>query len=140
MKRVLCIIALIWLSGCSLGIRDDGSNAIHASSHALITYQEAYRRADAYARHCRTSTNWFKGSFDVNGNLYSDNRTGVVHISMPANGKDLERIEIAASKHGGSDVTVTAWGVGVWDAREVAAARTSIETGTPICRGQRASD
>lgn len=138
MRLIVCTFvaaSLLAIAGCAMGIKENGQGAVRDSFHAPITYQEAYRRADAYARHCRTSTNWFKGSFQVDGNLYADNQTGVIHITAHGPGKDLERIEIAAAKNGGSDVTVTAWGIGIWDAREIAAARQSIETGTPVCRG-----
>lgn len=134
MKWMLAAVAVLWLAGCSVGIREDGSNAIRRSFAAPVTYQEAYRRADAYARHCRTSNSLWKGSFNVDGDLFTDTQKGVVRINMPNGGRDLERIDIAAAGGASSEVGITAWGVGVWDEREVAAAKASILTGTPTCR------
>jgi len=125
---------LLLVAGCAMGIREDGRGAAHDAFHAPLTYQQAYRRADAYARHCHANTSWFSGSFNVNGNLYTDNHTGVVHVTAAAAGGDLERIEVAEARDGGSDITVTVWNAGIWDARELAAARASIETGTLTCR------
>jgi len=132
--RALFATSLLALSACVAGIKENGQGAARDSFHAPTTYQEAYRRADAFARHCHANTDWFK----VAGNLYTDNQTGVVHITAPSATGDLERIDIATAKDGGSDVTVTAWSKGIWDAREIAAARQSIETGTPVCRSEMA--
>lgn len=134
MKQLWMAIPLLVLAGCSIGIKDDGANAIRTNFKVDATYQETFRRADAFAHRCHTSTNPLLASFNVAGNLYADNKSGVVRINLPTSGKDLERIELAESKNGGTDVSLTAWGVGMWDQRELAAARQSIESGTPSCR------
>lgn len=128
------VIALAVISGCSAGIKDGGQGAVRISFSTSITYQEAYRRADAYARHCHTSNSLWKGSFNVGGDLYSDTGKGIVRINMPQAGRDLERIEISSTGPSSSDVAITAWGVGIWDEREMAAAEASILTGKPVCR------
>jgi hypothetical protein len=134
MKRVGIALALITLSGCTLGIKEDGSNALHDSFHVAATYQETFRRADAFARHCHTSTNMLASSFNVSGNLYTDKQAGEVRINVPSAGRDLEIIKISAAQDGGSNVSVDTWDRNMWDEREMAAARRSIESGTPSCR------
>lgn len=131
---VVGMCALLAIPGCTLGIKDDASNAIHDSFHVGISYQEAYRRADAFAHQCHTSANALRGSFNVSGNLYTDSRAGEVRINLPSYGKDLETIRVVAAANGGADVTVSAWGRGMWDAGELAAVRSSIESGQPTCR------
>jgi len=133
MRHVLLGIGVCLLAGCSVGIKDGDVGSLKAQFSAPVTYQEAYRRAGAYARHCRTSTNILRESFDVGGDLFTDTEKGVVRISAPGTGKDLERIDIAKDGDGAS-VTVTAWGTGIWDEREMEAAKQSIVTGTPTCR------
>lgn len=133
-NMVAGICALVALSACTLGIKDDASNAIHDSFHVGISYQEAYRRADAFARQCHTSTNALRGSFNVSGNLYTDSQAGEVRINLPSYGKDLETIRVVAAANGGADVAVSVWGHGMWDVGELAAVRSSIESGQPTCR------
>jgi hypothetical protein len=133
LKCVSVLVAAMLVAGCSVGIKDDGQGALKTSFKAPVNYQEAYRRADTYARHCRTSNSMWKGSFNVDGDVFTDTKKGVVRINMPNAGRDLERIEIEDSM-GQSNVSVTAWGVGLWDDREIAAAKASIMTGVPVCR------
>lgn len=130
----LGVVVAVALNGCALGIKEDGSNALHDSFHVDATYQEAFRRADAFARHCHTSTNLLASSFNVSGNLYTDKQFGEVRINVPSAGRDLEIIKVSAAQGGGSNVSVATWDRNVWDAREMAAVRKSIESGTPSCR------
>lgn len=120
------------LSGCSVGIKPDHSSP-SMRFVAPVNYQEAFRRADNYARTCHTSRSFMRGSFDVTGNLYTDNQTGVVHITAGRIGTDLERIDIAAEGQQQAKVTVTVWGTGIWDDSEIEAVKYSVQTGTPIC-------
>lgn len=124
--KSICIVAMVlFLGGCALGIKDDDTRTVHAKFDVPVTYQEAYRRADAYARQCHPG--------DVTGNVYPDNQTAIARI-VAVNGKDLERVHLAARADSGTDVSIDAWGVGVWDQRELAAAQKAIETGHPACR------
>lgn len=134
MKSSVLIAVMALLSGCVVGIKEDGSNALHDSFHVDATYQEAFRRADAFARHCHTSTNPLASSFNVSGNLYTDQQAGEVRINVPSAGRDLEIIKVSAAQGGGSHVSVDTWDRHMWDEREMAAARKSIESGTPSCR------
>ena len=98
-------------------------------------YQEAYRRADNFARQCHTTTNYFlKTSFNVSGDLFTDNRSGVVRINLPNSGGDLEVIKIRSINDKLSEILITVWDVGIWDKKEMLAAKESILSGTPTCR------
>lgn len=130
MRKLLLCTALISLGGCAFGISHDGTDPTQTFEVAG-TYQEAYRRADAYPRHCLQLTDQI-----VTGNLYHDTKTGVVRVNSPASGKPLEVIDIKELTEGRSQVTITVWGVGVWDEGELQAARASIETGQNTCRSR----
>jgi hypothetical protein len=136
MKMIRLIVGLmvLGLAGCAMGVKDDGSNARQESLHMSVSFQDSYRRADAYARHCHTSNSLWKGSFNVDGDLFTDIKQGVVRVNMPNNGRDLERFEIAATGLDESEVKITMWDVGAWDDREMTAAKRSITTGIPVCR------
>lgn len=128
--RATLSIAVLTLNGCAISISDD-SPSITVDSKA--SYQDAYRRADAFARTCHSEGNPLAGSFIVSGNLYSDNQTGVVRIQHSSFGKDLMRTEIAATPTGSRSVIRVA-GAGMWDERELQAISGAIRTGTITCR------
>jgi uncharacterized protein YceK len=132
MKRALLLIPLVaTLSGCITGItKSSPSTTIETST----TYQEAYRRADAFARGCHSDAGGpLVGSFTVSGNLYSDNETGVVRVRHPSATGDLLRIDIKSAPRGAVSVAWVA-GIGMWDQRELDALSTSMRTGEMVCR------
>ncbi|MFY3148489.1 BPTD_2524 family lipoprotein [Achromobacter xylosoxidans] len=128
MIRLAFVSLLIGLAGCAFGISHDGTDP-SASFEVDSSYQEVYRRADAYPRHCLQLPDQI-----VTGNLYHDTRSGVVRVNSPASAKPLEEIEIKDSGASRTQVTVTVWGVGIWDEGELAAAKESIASGKPMCR------
>lgn len=132
MKRVIGVFGIaIVLSGCITGItKSSPSMTIETDT----TYQEAYRRADAFARECHSGAGGpLLGSFTVSGNLYSDNSTGVVRVQHPSATGDLLRVDIRATSTGS---TAVAWvaGIGMWDQRELEALAASMRTGKVGCR------
>jgi hypothetical protein len=127
-------LAFCFITGCSVGIKPDSGKYPHIEFTVNVGYQEAYRRADTFARHCHTSTSVFKGSFNVGGNLFTDNKSGVVRVNLPRAGRDLELIDIQSSGNGSSTVKVTVWGVGIWDEQEMQAAKHSILSDIPTCK------
>jgi hypothetical protein len=131
---LVIVLALCFTVGCSVGIKPDSGEYPHVQFTANVGYQEAYRRADTFARHCHTSTNLFKGSFNVDGNLFTDNKSGVVRVNLPRAGRDLELINIQSNGASSSTVKVTVWGVGIWDEQELQAAKQAILSGTPTCK------
>jgi hypothetical protein len=133
MKWMLLALMFVGLAGCTLGMKEDGSNAVADTFSVPASYQVAYRRADAYARHCHGVQSPLKDAMSVTGDLFSDTRSGVIRITSPSGGNDLERIAIAET-NGQSSVTIKRWDVGIWDARETSAAKSAIATGNPVCR------
>lgn len=112
----------------------DDPYAISSDFSVALPYQEAYRRADAYARACRTSKTFARRSWSVRSNLFDDDKNGFVHISTYPLGPDLERIDISANGASAAFIKVTARNSSTWDQLELDSARQSIETGIPACR------
>jgi hypothetical protein len=133
-KTIVALTAALMLTGCSVGLQP-GKEYLSMSFTAPITYQEAYRRAEATARKCQASgSNWLIQSVAVNGNVYSDNKTAELGIRMEGWNNDVERIDIKESTPGSSDVKITVWDTDWWDHDEMVAMRISIETGNVTCR------
>lgn len=112
--------------------------AISTAFNVPLSYQEAYRRADAYAHACRTSKSFSlsRPSSVVRSNLSEDDHEGFVHISSKPFGPDLERIDVNAAGASTSSIRVMARNSATWDQLELDSVRRSIETGLPVCRGQ----
>jgi len=71
----------------------------------------------------------------VNGSVYTDNQTAVVRFSSSGATAPLERVDIKSTGVNQSQITVTVWGVGIWDKYELSAMRKTLETGKIACRG-----
>lgn len=132
MRRVLSICALAAAcSGCVSGIKPSDTAGERPTTVFQVhaSYQEAYRRFDRWAHQCHTG-NW-KGAWNIEGNIYSDNHTAELHIV----GNGITTVS-GAVKEVGHDAQVTAmvWGHGVWDERELEAIKASVLTGKPVCR------
>ena len=135
MKWMLVALAALGLAGCAFGIKEDATNAAVTRFTLPVSYQVAYHRAEAFARHCHMSDSMWSGSMNVDADLFTETKTGVVHINMPGGGRDLERIEITAVGDA-SNIALNTWKVGVWDEIEIMAARKSMTEGTPVCRNK----
>lgn len=126
MRFCLLLIAAA-LTGCTLGIQP-GRDYSFVEFDVDAGYQESYRRADAYPRACLLD-------WQVAGTLYTDTRSGVVHVAMnPMSRGDLLRIEINEEESGTSRVRITAADVGVFDEHQLRSAKASLETGKIVCR------
>jgi hypothetical protein len=114
----------------------DDPYAISNVFNVPLTYEEAYRRASAYATACRTSKtfSFSRPSWMVRSELFDDDRQGFVHITSKPFGPDLERIDINAIDASASSIRVSVRNSPTWDQLEMDAARQSIETGRFVCR------
>lgn len=129
MKAILPIISATLLAGCSIGVKNGGDHPTE-SFVVPISYQEAHRLADAQGRKCEQLPD-----LSITGAVYTDNKTAVVRLSSPASVAPVEIVEIKALDDAQSQVTITVWGVGIWDKYELAAMRKTLETGKIACRG-----
>lgn len=133
-QNCVSIIALtLALGGCAIGIKEGSSRTIIGTFTVDVSYQETYRRAEAFERQCHTSTG-LNGSFSVSGNVYTDKSLAELRVASKNEfGGDLTQISIE-QKGEGSEVSVKLWGVGIWDDRELRALKESITSGSVICR------
>lgn len=125
--RLLIAGLVVLLVGCATGIQP-GKEYPSESFIVPVGYQEAYRRVDNHARECMPNA-------AIAGSLFSDNRTGIVRIASGgiASGEQMNtRIEQIGEQE--SKLTVTVWGIGHFDQRQIASVRKSVETGKPSCR------
>lgn len=129
MKIAMVAATAVLLAGCTVGIKKGVPGYPTDTFTVPITYQEAHRRAEAQPRECQQLPDMV-----VTGAVYTDNQTAVVRLNGAGSGLPLEEVEIEAIGPKQARITITVWGVGLWDKHEIAAMRQSIETGTPFCR------
>lgn len=132
MRGLIAVVIAIMLAGCALGIQP-GKEYPSETFMAPITYQEAYRRADAQPRQCFAP-------LTTSGNLFTDNKTGVIHVtaSIPPYGGESMNVHIAQEKDE-AKITVTVWGHGWFDQRQIDAMRETVMTGVVVCPQNRSS-
>lgn len=135
LAAVLIIIALA--SGCaSKGLLSGDTPGVADTFDVAADYQAAYRRASEYVRVCYERRGHPYGvvyqSRHSLGQKGAPNEIHVYKKTEPA--KVLEIFQSQANGPSASRVTVRVLGEAPWDAAEVAAARTSIQSATPVCR------
>lgn len=99
-------------------------------------FQAAYRRAAEYVRVCHEQAGHPYGvvysSRRVLGEKGAPNQIHVYKASAPA--KILELIQTEPREQNTARVKVSVLGEGQWDLAEIAAAKASIQSATPVCR------
>ncbi len=127
------------LAGCaSKGVYE--SDTVLKETFSVDTnYQAAFRRAGEYVRTCHVNVQHpynvayaWRHSIGEKG---APDEVQVYKVGEPAT--VLELVSAEADGPATSKVTVTVLGQGRWDAAEIAAARASIQSATPVCRKQR---
>lgn len=128
--RFITVFALLALAACS--VRPDGSNGQRLDFNLQgVSYEQAYRHALDFARTCHTGGGILKHA-TITNEIYHDTRTAAVHVAW-GGGSMPEQININSAGPV-TTVSVVVVGRGMWDQRELAAARASIESGAPTCR------
>ncbi|WP_083228713.1 BPTD_2524 family lipoprotein [Bordetella sp. H567] len=129
------LAALIFLGGCASGI-DAGGNFPRATFDVNTPYDAAYRRAAEFARVCHTAPEHpygvQYGTSETLDEKFAVGRIAVFKVPEPT--VHLEVIEVKPKGKTDATVTVTVLGQGSWDARELDAAKQSIQSATPACR------
>jgi hypothetical protein len=94
-----------------------------------ISVKSAYSRAVEQSKYCLVTYD----RFPLTATLAPDEQSASVRVNMNLTGTLLSDVQIRAQGPSQSQVTVTMWGVDVWDATAVAAMRAAIEFGVPSC-------
>ncbi|AMD48057.1 BPTD_2524 family lipoprotein [Bordetella holmesii] len=135
----LAAIAVV-LSGCaSKGLQERDVAGVSETFVVNADPMAALRRASEYVRVCHEVRAHpygvvYAGKRSV-GDRGLPNEILVHKETEPA--KILERINTQPAEFANqAQVTVTVLAEGVWDTAEIAAARRSIESSTPVCRAQ----
>ncbi|WP_370523886.1 BPTD_2524 family lipoprotein [Neopusillimonas aestuarii] len=126
--RWIVLSIVVALAGCS-GI-EPGKTYPSEAFNVSVTYQEAYRRAQSHGHECLST-------FVTSGDLYTDNQTGIVRVSIPKfmyTGRESLKVNVSATGESSAKVVATVDNVGVFDQRQLEAIRKTIESGSPNCR------
>jgi len=124
------------LAGCaSKGVYE--ADTVKKETFSVDTnYQAAFRRGGEYVRACHVNVQHpygiayaWRHSLGEKG---APDESQLYKVGEPAT--VLELISAEADGPAKSKVTVTVLGEGRWDAAEIAAARASIQSATPVCR------
>lgn len=124
------------LAGCaSKGVYE--SDAVVTETFVVNTHSEAaFRRAGEYLRACHTQVQHaYNAAYAwraVKGEKGAPDEARLYKVTEPA--KVLELISAESATPSTSKVTITVLGEGRWDAAEIAAAKASIQSATPVCR------
>lgn len=155
---VLAVAGASLLAGCaSKGLMESDAKGLSDSFSVSTDYESVYRRAQQYVRVChvqrphryveyasirdgdQSPDDSIFGLFDTQRaneqQKYKDmGRIRVFKVGEAA--KVLELIEARGESVSpvSTRVTVSVLGTDIWDKAELAAARQSIETATPVCR------
>ncbi|MFJ3465138.1 BPTD_2524 family lipoprotein [Achromobacter spanius] len=124
------------LAGCASTGVYESETAKKETFSVDTNYQAAFRRAGEYVRTCHTQVSHPYGvSYawrHTLGEKGAPDEIKLYKVGQPAT--VLELISAEADGPATSKVTVTVLGEGRWDEAEIAAARKSIQSATPICR------
>jgi hypothetical protein len=133
--RPLIVTALLVLAGCASGIQP-GGNFPSQTFDVAAPYDAAYRRAAEFVRVCHIAPEHPYG-VQFGDSRFLEEKTATAEVAVYKIPEPVRRLEIIRAQPKGkvdSTVTVTVLGEDVWDAAEIAAARQSIQTATPVCR------
>ncbi|AZY49649.1 BPTD_2524 family lipoprotein [Bordetella avium] len=128
----------IALSGCaSKGLMEPGAQGVSQEFLVNADPMAAFRRASEYVRVCH-EVRAHPYQVEYGGKRVIGQR-GLPHEvlvhQLGEEAKILERIQVQeAERASQARVKVIVLGGGVWDGAEIAAAKQSIESSTPVCR------
>jgi len=132
-------IGVLAVAGTLAGCANTGLSeqpGISETFSVAADYQAAYRRAGEYLRVCHETREHRYGKvYKTTRELGIRDAPNVMKLyAVDEPLRILEVISAAADGPSTSKVTVRVLGEGPWDKTEIAMARRSIETATPVCR------
>lgn len=94
-----------------------------------ISIQTAYDRTVAQAKYCLVT----KDNFPLTAQMSADQQSAIVNVRMSMTGTLLADIEMYAISAQKTNVSISMWGVNVWDQAAIDAMKAAIEFGVPSC-------
>jgi hypothetical protein len=136
--RPFIVALLLALGGCAGGIQP-GGNFPSETFDVAAPYEAAFRRAAEFIRVCHIDpVHPYDVKFGDSRSIVEKTATAEIAVfQIPEPARRLEIIRARPKGKVDSTVTVTVFGEGVWDAKEIAAAKQSIQTATPVCRADK---
>jgi len=135
LRASLCAGGLLVLGGCAFGGSEEAPRPT-LTFETPTEYTAAYRRAREYVRVCHEEAEFRYGvRYGSNRSLVDKTATGELKVfKIPEERRILESIRVQPAGPRAANVTIVVDGEGKWDTQEMAAARASIESATPVCR------
>lgn len=94
-----------------------------------IGIQTAYDRTIAQAKYCLVT----EDNFPLTAQMSTDRQSASVNIRMSMTGTLLADIEMYAIGAEKTNVSVSMWGINVWDQAAINAMKAAIQFGVPSC-------
>lgn len=94
-----------------------------------ISIQTAYDRTVAQAKYCLVT----KDNFPLTAQMSADQLSASVNVRMSMTGTLLADIEMYAISAQKTNLSISMWGVNVWDQAAIDAMKAAIEFGVPSC-------
>ena len=94
-----------------------------------ISIQLAYDRTIAQAKYCLVT----KDDFPLTAQMSADRQSASVNVRMSMTGTLLADIELASIGADKTNVSISMWGVDVWDQAAINAMKSAIQFGVPSC-------
>jgi hypothetical protein len=124
-KWLVCLSPLL-LAGC-MGL--DSNSSPKETFTVPVSYEQVYLRARDQAERCwRGET-----GYPLGGGVNSANRTAQLYVSGDFGSGRMGQVDARALSETSSEVTVTVWGINIWDRAALAAMHEVIEFGVPTC-------
>ncbi len=94
-----------------------------------ISIQRAYDRTIAQAKYCLVT----EDNFPLTAQISDDRQFASVNVRMSMTGTLLSDIELTSIGADKTNVSISMWGVSVWDQAAVDAMKAAIQFGVPSC-------
>lgn len=117
------------LLGCTTGIVSGDSSPSRAFS-APVSAQAAYKAALEQANMCLRGAD---GGYRVVGNFNEAAGSGQVRVVAPVFDGEVAQVDVNGTGAATSDIKVTMWGRGIWNAAASDAMHDAIIFGVPSC-------
>jgi len=124
-KWLVCLVPVL-LAGC-MGL--DTKTSPKETFNVAVPYDQVYQRATEQAERCwRGET-----GYPLGGGINPATQTAQLYVTGDLGAGRLGQVDIRALSPASSEVTVTVWGVNIWDRASLQAMHEVIEFGVPTC-------
>ena len=116
----------VLLAGC-MGL--DSNSSPKDTFTVPVSYDQVFLRARDQAERCWRGTT----GYPLGGGVNTANQTAQLYVSGDFGTGRMGQVDARALSSTSSEVTVTVWGINIWDRAALAAMHEVIEFGVPTC-------